>query len=471
MAKKETVRVRLSDQRRGRDLRARYDAAQTTSENVRHWSLADALSADAANSPEVRERIRNRARYEIANNTYAKGAVLTLAGDVIGTGPRLQLYNPPSEKKARRLIQDFQMWAEETSLAEKLLTAAYAKIGDGESFLVMTSNPGLSSPVKLDVLNLEADRVCSRYGMMPSDDDVDGVLLDPFGSPRAYTYLTAHPGGLNTTAPTMTWKEIPARYVCHWSRKDRPEQHRGVSEISSALPLFAQLRRYTLATLAAAETAADFAAILYTDNPASGVAQDLDPLDEIDITKRMMTTLPGGWKMGQFQPEHPTTTYAEFKREILGEIARCLQMPVNIITGDSSQHNYASGRLDHQAYYKAVRMTQRACARNVVERIFREWWGEYTVYARWPKEPPAHFWFWDGTEHVDPLKEANAQAVKLASGTTTLAFEYAKLGYNWETALEQRAKEIEKMRELGILGEGNVPAPAPETEGEEDEPN
>ena len=141
-------------------------------------------------------------------------------------------------------------------------------------------------------------------------------------------------------------------------------------------------------------------------------------------------------------------------------------MPVNIITGDSSQHNYASGRLDHQAYYKAVRMTQRACARNVVERIFREWWGEYTVYARWPKEPPVHFWFWDGTEHVDPLKEANAQAVKLASGTTTLAFEYAKLGYNWETALEQRAKEIEKMRELGILPETIAPTAEPQEEKE-----
>lgn len=44
----QVKRVRLSEHQRGRDIRARYDAAQTTSENVRHWSLADALSADAA---------------------------------------------------------------------------------------------------------------------------------------------------------------------------------------------------------------------------------------------------------------------------------------------------------------------------------------------------------------------------------------------------------------------------------------
>ena len=30
--------------------------------------------------------LRNRARYEVANNSYARGIVLTLANDVVGTG-------------------------------------------------------------------------------------------------------------------------------------------------------------------------------------------------------------------------------------------------------------------------------------------------------------------------------------------------------------------------------------------------
>ena len=38
---------------------------------------------------------------------------------------------------------------------------------------------------------------------------------------------------------------------------DRPGQARGIPDITPALPLFAQLRRFTLAVLAAAETAAD----------------------------------------------------------------------------------------------------------------------------------------------------------------------------------------------------------------------
>ena len=70
-------------------IRGKYGAAQTTDENRRHWASADALSADAAASAGVRRTLRNRARYEVANNSYARGIVLTLANDVVRTGPRI----------------------------------------------------------------------------------------------------------------------------------------------------------------------------------------------------------------------------------------------------------------------------------------------------------------------------------------------------------------------------------------------
>ena len=61
-----------------RRVRAKYDAAQTTSDNTRHWANADALSPDASLSPAVCRILRNRARYEAANNSYCKGMVPAL---------------------------------------------------------------------------------------------------------------------------------------------------------------------------------------------------------------------------------------------------------------------------------------------------------------------------------------------------------------------------------------------------------
>jgi hypothetical protein len=48
-------------------------------------------------------------------------------------------------------------------------------------------------------------------------------------------------------------------------------------------------------------------------------------------------------------------------------------------------------------------------------------------------------------EHVDPAKEARAQALRLSNNTTTLAQEYARQGRDWEEELRQRARELELM--------------------------
>ena len=95
-------------------VRARYDAAQTTAENARHWAMADALSADGAASADVRRKLRERARYEVANNSYAKGIVLTIANDCIGTGPRLQLLTEDSDTN-NRVEEAFTRWAKAVS--------------------------------------------------------------------------------------------------------------------------------------------------------------------------------------------------------------------------------------------------------------------------------------------------------------------------------------------------------------------
>ena len=47
-----------------RIVRAKFDAAQTTPDNRRHWANADLLSADAAASAEVRRTLRSRGRRE-----------------------------------------------------------------------------------------------------------------------------------------------------------------------------------------------------------------------------------------------------------------------------------------------------------------------------------------------------------------------------------------------------------------------
>lgn len=437
---------------RSRFVQGRFDAAQTTSDNQRHWAAADGFSADAAASPEVRRQLRERSRYEVANNSYARGIVLTVANDTIGTGPRLQLLSD-DDKLNRQVEHAFARWSAQVALPEKLRTMRMARCTDGESFMLMTANPKIKHEIEMDIQIIETDRVAGELTFTQKDNDIDGIKLDSFGNPLSYRVLKQHPGG-DTHSIYQQASIIPASAVIHCFRCDRPQSHRGVPEITPALPLFAQLRRFTLAVITAAESAANFAGILYTDAPATGEADSVEPMDLIELERNMLLTMPGGWKMSQLQPEQPATTYAEFKHEILNEIARCLNMPYNIAAGNSSGYNYSSGRLDHQSYFKAIKVDQDFIARVVLDRILGQWLSEYMLLTNNYSlgSLPAHQWFWDGMEHVDPYKEANAQKLRLASKTTTLAYEYARQGKDWEEQLRQVAREKNLMEELGLAG-------------------
>ena len=171
--------------------------------------------------------------------------------------------------------------------------------------------------------------------------------------------------------------------------------------------------------------------------------------------------------------------YGDFKGQVINEIARPLNMPFNIATGNSAGYNYASGRLDHQAFHKAIRIDQSYIEEVVLDRIFNAWFQEAVLIEGYlpqvlrttdaEDEGYPRQWFWDGFEHVDPAKEANAQSTRLKSNTTTLAAEYAKQGLDWESELRQRGKEVALMKELGLAPEMEQTAPAQPSEDTDDQ--
>ncbi len=437
-------------------VRAKYDAAESN-EDRRHWSNADAFAADAALSPTVRRTIRNRARYERANNSYLAGMVQTIARDLIGTGPRLQLDigDPEDSRLVERLFFD---WGWTVDLPGKLRTMSEARVIDGESFALMINNPRLSG-VQLDLRLVEAEMVATPTELMsqtvtPEGNTVDGLEFDAIGNVVAYQVLNYHPGS-NFKINNLEFQRVPAAAVVHWFSASRAGQHRGVSEVAPALRLFGQLRRYTEAVIAAAETAADFAAFIHSNSPAAEV-DEVEAFAEMEIEKRSLVTLPEGWNVSQLKAEQPTSTYAMFKREIVNEISRCLQLPYNVAALDSSSYNYASGRMDHQVYAMTQRVERDQLERVMLDRVLSAWVNEASLAGVLPEALPPFSewnwaWVWDGKEHVDPAKEANAAETRLRTHTTTLAAEYAKAGKQWDVELRQRAEEVALMRELGLF--------------------
>ncbi|MEO2048539.1 MAG: phage portal protein [Pirellulales bacterium] len=413
-------------------LQAKYDAAQTTVENENHWSCADALSANASATPEIRQKLRNRSRYEYANNSYYKGMMLTRSQYVIATGPHLRitfLEGDASENHslAEIIQRRFVAWAEQIGFTEKLSAAVTAMAIDGESFIVATNNSRIpGNQVQLDYRVYEADHVANPYWGISSPKHIDGITLDDDGYPVFYDLLKHHPGDMYFGGMAGNpIKTIPADQMLHFFRVDRPGQSRGIPWITPALPMFAQFRRFTLATLTAAEAAANAAGVVYTDSAAL-TADDIDMPDEdtFNMVRGSFPVMPAGWKMEQITPEHPSATFDMFRRGILSEIARCMSMPLNVATANSENHNYASGRLDHQVFHRAIVVERNWIQTNILRRVFDRWYDEALLLPGYLPSGITEMgleasWYWDGMPHVDPQKEADATIALWEAGLIT----------------------------------------------------
>jgi len=188
------------------------------------------------------------------------------------------------------------------------------------------------------------------------------------------------------------------------------------------------LRRYTLAVITAAENAADFSAILKTqsnafDSASDGI-DDIDPFDFVQIDRGLMTSLPKGWEMVQFDPKQPVTTYTEFRNAILGEIARTVHMPKNKALADSSSYNYSSGRLDHQTYYEANAIERVQWEIEALDRIFGWWLDEALMMdgylpALEPMDEIPKVWRWPPQRDVNPAEISAVNIELIQAGLKT----------------------------------------------------
>ncbi|NBW11139.1 MAG: phage portal protein [Caulobacteraceae bacterium] len=461
-----TLVGKKASKRQKTSLTAKYDAAQTNRENQNHWLQADHLSADSALSPDVRQKLRSRARYEADNNTYCAGMIATIANDTIGVGPELQMQSGENTLD-KRVERDFWRWSCAIDLHQKLRIMRQAKCRDGESIGLLVFNPTIEDRVKVDVKVIECDQLSANL-ITPADYYTDGLIFDDFDNVIGYRILKHHPGDNGRNISFGDYEVYPASQVIHIHHQTRPGQHRGFPEITPALPLYAQLRRYTMAVIAAAETAADIAVLITTQAPPQDPAE-LEPLDLIDIERRTGMVMPKGWQAQSFKGDQPTTTYNMFKREIINEISRCLNMPFNVAAGDSSSYNYSSGRLDHKTYFKSIRIERTRWEIQVLDRIFAAWWFEYSLINGLQQDVPEHQWRWDGDESADPMKDASANALLLETNQTTLAELYSKRGQDWEAAMLQRAREVELIASLGLAPQ-QPPARADASQGGEQQP-
>ncbi|MGC1274765.1 MAG: phage portal protein [Planctomycetaceae bacterium] len=427
-----------------RRIQAAYDAALPRDDL---WQLADYKDADAALRPDVRLKIRSRARYEYANNSIVARVVDVWVGDVVGAcGPKLQVHSGNSQVD-QFVEQSWARWWRRSNQAATLRAACKADAVDGEAVGVLISNDRLwlaRQPVTVDVLGVECDRLASpRFEDANRSDYVDGVHLDPATrQPVAYDILKAHPGTeyLDAVTDVYSAETFPRREVLHAFRRLRPEQHRGVCRYAPVLPVAGLHRKYLEAEVSRNQLRAAFAFVMKTmaspDDGCDGTVPEDKWWSEINLPNRSGAglMLPEGYDVTQLRPDGTAAELDAFHRVIGGLVAGCFTMPVGRALGVYGSAGYAGIRAEMMPYHKAIASDRTQIWEPLwIDPLYEAFLFDLIRSAEWKllieSLPPTarseidldlHEWRWPERELVvDPSREENARKTRMSLGLTT----------------------------------------------------
>jgi lambda family phage portal protein len=434
------------------------------------------------------EKLRNRSRQLVRDQDYCKNAVRVIVENVAGTGPRLQAQvrqmrgGKLNQKVNDQIERAFHKWskAQNCDVAGKLAyseiirSAVAAWVESGECWIrIIKGQKFGDSSVRFALQLLEADMVDTDYQGKAEKKGWQwkmGVLLDNWGKPRKYAFLTRHPGDtLFVNQPTEGKKHIfvDADSCIHLAKFDRPGQTRGVPWMSSAIQRMHHLEGYEQAEIVRARAGSCLTA--WISSPESELEGDgiVDDDRVYDLSPGSVRLLGPGEQVHVPDMHAPDGQFEPFVRAMLRALSASLGISYSTLSRDSSQSNYSSSRLDLLQDQESFKALQSQLKEVVLEKVYNEWLEVAVLsgalqlpnYQTEPERYQMARWMFKGAGWVDPFKECQSNKLAVESGFKLQSQVLAEQGMDLEEFLTARKNEIDMAEQLGLNFTGDVATP------------
>lgn len=485
--------------------RAAYKSAETTRLNE-HWSTSNE-DINLILSREL-DKMRARSRWLLRNNAHANGVMNAYISHIIATGLTLQCRaarkvqaadpdgNPILETIEMDAWNDFvedafENWAQAADVrSTELLPESFADdqelflrrlIEDGEVLVYLgldRSFPG----VPLRLMFIEPETLDLSVTESHGNPVIMGVEVDE----RTYRPIAYHLSTGEMEANSYGAGKsirVPAGKLLHVFKRLRPKQVRGIPHLAVVVQKFFDLDEWTDAELLGNKIAACFGVMIEMPNGAGGGLATDDESKATDANGNPLSTvepgiigyLPEGARVNVVSPQKPGATFEMFAKYQLKGIGAGMLGGISYpaMTRDTSGQTFAGGRLAQQMDYQAFRPFQTFVGAKFCAPIFRRWLDmavlSGTVIAPGYYENPAfwqrHEWMPPGwARGINPVQDANAAVIRMASGVTTLADECAYGGKDWKRQIRllgkiRRAAAAQGLSLKGVNDAAAIPAP------------
>jgi lambda family phage portal protein len=317
-----------------------------------------------------------------------------------------------------------------------------------------------------------------------------GVTMDGWGLPVSYRLMLRVQQAYEEIVEVRARDSAGRPQVVHVFDGD-VEQVRGITPLAPALRIVKQFDQLADATLTAALIQAIFAATVESEAPTDTILQALQDDDEQGVGGGSMEGLlaaKGGWyestkidlgragKIAHLFPgeklvfngsKTPNDTYEAFAKFLLREIARCLGMTFETLSGDYTAATYSSVRMSSSELWPLIVARRVNIPGRFYQQVFEAWLEEQIETGRTPfpggfyafltKRHAASRAEWRGPPkpQADDLKTQKAHEGYKRMGVMSDEMICNDLGVDVEDVYRQRAHE-QKLRKTLELPEGDT---------------
>ncbi|MDP3341497.1 phage portal protein [Frigidibacter sp.] len=362
--------------------------------------------------------LRNRARYQAANNPWIANATANIVGAMVGAG-----IEPTGNPDA---VAYWNVWADSadaegrTDVRGLVAAVVLSMIVDGEAVLQI-----IDAPEGPRVRLIPAELLDEAMTRELSDGRfiVSGVEFNADGTRAAYYILPNRP--TDVFATTGNPIRVPASEILHIYKPIGAGQVRGVSWLASIILPANELDQLVDALAMGAKVAAMFAGFITNQNAVGGD----DPFDgesQPSLEPGTLVRLGGGWDIkfaapGQVQQVEPLLKHG------LRQLAAGLGIPSHMLDGDLSDANYSSLRAGLLPFRQRMEQVQYHV---LVPQLLNPIWNRVVAHGvvsgeiaapDYETNPRAYRaeWIMPAAMQVDPQKQVNADIAELKAGLTS----------------------------------------------------
>ncbi len=437
-----------------------YDGAKT-GRRIDDWlttgSSANTEIASAGN------RLRDRARDLVRNNSYANKAVEVFVSNAVGTGIIPQA-KTKSEKLNKQIMEAWEEWSQNCDQEEDLdfygiqSLVARSTYESGECFVRFKDASFDNDSIPLKIQVLEADFLDTTKSSVGNNSTYinQGIEFDKNNRKVAYWMWQEHPGDNFIGRKSLQSIRIPANQIIHVFRKDRPGQFRGASSFSPSIVKLRDLDGYDDAELWRKKIEACFAAFVVqnsgNDGPTIGSTAKTSGSDRIETFRPGMIEYLKPGEDIRFGNPSSDGNYESYERVQLHAIAAGLGITYEQLTGDLSQVNYSSLRAGLLEFRRLVEMIRwQVFIPKLCAPVWKRFIDRAYIAGKISKIDYSVSWSPPKFEMIDPLKDAQADTLMIRNGTLTLKEAIARQGYDPEQQVKEISETNKKLDQLGII--------------------